>query len=394
MPQDKDFDVIVVGAGPAGSSCAYTLAKEGKTVLQIERGDFPGAKNVTGGRIYVQALEQLEPGLALEAMLERQIVREEITLIDYDNSNKKDYYIDLRSMDGAGRSFTVLRSKFDRWLADKAEEQGVVKVCGIRVDDLLEEDGEIVGIIAGEDRMYCDAVVAADGVNSLMAQKAGLLDELRAPNFSIGIKEMIELPAEEINRRFGLQNKDGMVKKIFSCTGGIHSEVFLYTNLASLSLGAIFFPEEAAKRQKSVQQLFQELKMHPFVYPLIKGGRTAEYAAHLVCMNSYHPSLGKLHKNGFLIVGDAAGVILNIGYDIRGLDLAIMSGLAAAQALIAEQDKEEIGIAYEQELNKVLLPILKSAAENYDSSPIPLIMRETFQLRDNFIKIYGRVDAL
>lgn len=44
----EKFDVIVVGAGPAGTSCAYTCAKNGLKVLQIERGEYPGSKNVMG----------------------------------------------------------------------------------------------------------------------------------------------------------------------------------------------------------------------------------------------------------------------------------------------------------------------------------------------------------
>ena len=76
MSNEDKFDVIIVGAGPAGSACAYTLAKAGKNVLVIERGDTPGCKNVTGGRLYTYALEMLEQGLFEEAALERRVTHE------------------------------------------------------------------------------------------------------------------------------------------------------------------------------------------------------------------------------------------------------------------------------------------------------------------------------
>ena len=73
-----DFDAIVVGAGCAGSVAAYELASAGKSVLVVERGNFAGAKNMTGGRIYSHALKQVFPNFEEEAPLERRITHERI----------------------------------------------------------------------------------------------------------------------------------------------------------------------------------------------------------------------------------------------------------------------------------------------------------------------------
>jgi len=81
MGDEDKFDAIIVGAGPAGSACAYLLAKEGKSVLVIERGISAGSKNLTGGRLYTYALELVEPGLHAEAPLERKVVREQIMML-------------------------------------------------------------------------------------------------------------------------------------------------------------------------------------------------------------------------------------------------------------------------------------------------------------------------
>ncbi|WP_419831195.1 FAD-dependent oxidoreductase [Endozoicomonas atrinae] len=80
MSEDK-FDVIIVGAGLAGCISAYLLAKAGLETLVIERGNFPGSKNVTGGRLYAHSIEKIFPNFAEEAPVERCIVHEKVSFI-------------------------------------------------------------------------------------------------------------------------------------------------------------------------------------------------------------------------------------------------------------------------------------------------------------------------
>ena len=70
-----DYDAIVVGAGLAGSTTAYCLAKAGLSVLVLERGDTPGSKNLTGGRLYAHSLEKVIPGFAERAPIQRTVTR-------------------------------------------------------------------------------------------------------------------------------------------------------------------------------------------------------------------------------------------------------------------------------------------------------------------------------
>lgn len=155
MGEENQFDAVVVGAGPAGLACAYLLAKAGKAVLIIERGDAPGAKNVTGGRIYAYALNLLDQELLEDAAWERKVSHEEIMIIDGKRSITIDYHDpSLTEGDQSIQSYTVLRAVFDQWMAGKAEEVGAMLVCGIRVDDLIQREGRVVGVIAGEDEIY------------------------------------------------------------------------------------------------------------------------------------------------------------------------------------------------------------------------------------------------
>ena len=304
MSNEDKFDVIIVGAGPAGSACAYTLAKAGKNVLVIERGDTPGCKNVTGGRLYTYALEMLEQGLFEEAALERRVTHEEIMIISGDRAVTIDFNQPGFNPDsGAPMSFTVLRAVFDEWLAAKAEEMGAIVACGIKVDQLIEQNGKIVGVIAGEDEMYADIVIAADGVNSFMAQQAGLIQDIVAKTVGVGVKEVIELPAKTIEERFNLKAGEGAARMILGCTEGIHGGGFLYTNKDSISLGCVFMPGEAAQHKKSVHEIFQDLKLHPAILPLIDGGETVEYSAHLVSEAGYRGIHPRLYREGFLMIG-------------------------------------------------------------------------------------------
>ncbi len=351
MGSDK-FDVIIIGAGLAGSSAAYALARGGKSVLLIERGDFAGAKNVSGGRLYAYALELLEEGMTAKAPLERRVVNEQIMLLAEGRSAQV-AFTHHAGEDSTPGSYTVLRAVFDEWLAAQAEAQGAMLVANIRVDELLERDGQICGVVAGGDEMEADLVIGADGVNAFMAQKAGLRPDLEPKMVGVGVKEIIELPEETIEARFGLGKGEGAARMILGGTMGINGGGFLYTNRQSLSLGCVLTAEALSRSKHSIHAVFQDLKMHPALVPLLEGGTTVEYSAHLVPEAGWKGVPARLHRPGFLSVGDAAGFVINQGYTIRGMDLAIVSGVAAARAVLQNPTREALGDVYMQQLEKL-----------------------------------------
>jgi len=368
VSSEEKFDVIIIGAGPAGSACAYTLAKEGKSVLLIERGSTPGSKNVSGARLYTYALKMLDADLLEEAAWERKVTHEEIMLLNGEQGIKIDYFNPaFNKKDEPPQSCTVLRATFDEWLAAKAEEIGALLACGIKVDELLEENGKIVGVKAGEDEVLADIVVAADGVNSLIAQKSGLMEDLDPKTVGVGVKEVIELPSSAIEERFGLTKDEGAALMILGCTQGIHGGGFLYTNKESISLGCVLTPAKVAGSQKKVHDILQELKLNPNIYPLIKEGQTVEYSAHLVKEAGYRGLPPKLYRDGFLVIGEAAGFVVNLGYTVRGIDLAIVSGIAAARGILAAKEAKEAGPAYLNELEHLkLLPTMRAVDKYFD----------------------------
>jgi len=357
---EEDFDAIVVGAGPAGSACAYTLAKAGKNVLLLERGDSAGAKNVSGGRLYTYALELVEPGLTQRAPLQRKIVREQIMLL----SDGQATTIDHAEYGKEAESYSVVRATLDEWFAAEVEAQGASVVPGMRVDGLLEENGRIVGIRVGEDEMRAGIVVACDGVNSMLGQQAGLFPDVKAHAVGVGVKETIELPPAVINQRFGVKDGEGAARVAIGCTEGISGGGFLYTNKDSISLGIVFNPEQAAQHGRQIQEIFQDFKLHPAIAALIEGGTSVEYGAHLVPEIGFHGVPQKLYRDGLLVAGDAAQFGINTGMIIRGMDLALVSGLAAAQAILGAPGAE--GPLYLRRMEELLLlPGMRAYANSH-----------------------------
>lgn len=156
---EESFDVIVVGGGLAGLAAAYTLAGEGAEVLLLERGDYCGAKNVTGGRMYVNPVRNMFPELWAKAPLERYISHEEICLMGQKRSITLSY-AGQELKDEPHQSYSVLRGKFDRWLAKEAEKKGAMLVCKSRVDDLIFKDGKVAGVMAGGEKLMANVVIA------------------------------------------------------------------------------------------------------------------------------------------------------------------------------------------------------------------------------------------
>lgn len=336
MSDDK-IDVIIVGGGIAGLTAGYLLAKKGQSVLLIERGNYCGSKNVTGGRIYTYSLEKIMPGFTKEAPLERKIMREKVCLMTNDSNVSLDFYSDKLGNVGS-ESYSVLRASFDQWLQEKAEDAGVQIVSGVRIDDLIVRDGHVCGVVAGEDKIEADVTILADGVNSLLAEKIGLSKGLDPRQVSVGAKEIIGLSEDVINDRFQCRTGEGAAWLFAGFpSGGRIGGGFLYTNRSSISLGVVCNVEDVSMGVRSVPELVEDLKAHPAIAPLIKGGKSLEYSAHLVPEGGL-PMMPEIVGDGVLVIGDAAGFCLNLGYAVRGMDLAVISAECAAEAI--ERAKE------------------------------------------------------
>ena len=331
-----DFDVIVVGAGIAGCVTAYQLTRAGHDVLLVERGAQPGAKNLSGGVLYCRVMERIWPDFVHQAPVERVITRNCLCFLNPGSQVTIDYS-DQR-LASPVNAVSVLRARLDAWLAEQCEQAGATVMPGVLVDSLLIEGGRIVGIRAGDDELRAHVVVAADGVNSFLCRNAGIRKQEPTRHLALGVKSVIALPRGLIEQRFNLTGDQGVAyAMVGDCTGGLGGGGFLYTNRESVSVGVVVRLDELSRSTASSSELHDRFVSHPTIAPLLTDGELVEYGCHLIPEGG-RAMVHDLTRPGLVVVGDAAGLTLNTGFTVRGMDLAAGSGIAAARTIHAALD--------------------------------------------------------
>ncbi|MFC1845963.1 FAD-dependent oxidoreductase [Chloroflexota bacterium] len=327
---EEKFDTIIVGAGLAGIACAYKLAKSGCNVLVVERGKFAGAKNMWGGAFCGPVLSDLIPDFWDEAPIERHVARHIYSFSS--NGRSSSISFEAKSSDKPPyESYIILRSKFDSWFAKQAGNAGAIIAEGLEATDLLWNGNQVCGIKCREEDFRADVVVLCDGINSELARKAGLSEELKPDQVKQGVKEIIKLSPEIIEQRFNLQNNQGVSWQfVGSCTRGLPGGAFIYTNKDSLSVGIVVQLSALAENKVTANELLEDFKASSPVCELIKDGKLEEYSAHLIPVSGRIP---KLYNDGLMVAGDAAGLVIGTGLILEGGNLAVASGIAAADTV-------------------------------------------------------------
>ena len=344
MADDDKFDAIVVGAGPAGSAAAITMAKAGLQVVLLERGQKPGAKNVMGGILYNHYLEEILGDDWKQAPLERPIIEEQRWFMTPDAAIRLLGYKNLRNREHP-HSYSVLRARFDPWFADQAEKAGAMVFPETVVDRLIVKNNRVVGVGTGRgDDLYADVVIVCEGIglgSSLLERTTingrPLRRKLRPNEVAMAVKEIMQLDPGLIEERFNCEPGEGCTIECFGdSTMGMSGFMFVYTNKDTLSVGGGALLSEFNNTLRTPNDLMEHFKNHPAIKPLLRGAETVEYLAHLIPEGG-HRGIPKLYGPGYLVCGDAA--MLSNPVHREGSNLAMKSGQLAGKTVIRAKEK-------------------------------------------------------
>lgn len=329
-----DAEVLVVGAGPAGAAAALAAARAGRSVILLERGPFPGSKNMYGGVVYGRVLDGLVPGWWEHAPIQRWVTRRGTMAL----TETQAITLDFRTETWAKPPYngaTTYRPDFDNWLANQAVEAGAQLVCSTTATGVIIENGRVVGVHTDrpDGDLRAEVVIACDGVNSFLAKGAGLFDHMEPGHYTVGVKETLALPKDVIDERFGLRGIEGADYEIIGCTEGVPGGGFVYTNLETLSVGVVLQVTALAEQPHRPEEIIARMKQHPAIAGWVEGAELKEYSAHVIPEGGFH-QMPELVADGIVVAGDAAVMCLAAGIWLEGVNFAIGSGMAAGQAAV------------------------------------------------------------
>lgn len=358
MTEYEHFDAVVVGAGPAGAAAALEIARHGRQVLLLERGKSPGAKNATGGILYGQTntafnLDYLVPDFEKTAPIERPVHK--LTMHTVSGGHVKSMDITRLHTHKTKWSYTVLRGKFDPWLAEQAasaaRKNGGGMLTDVTVTGPLVEAGQITGVLSQElDPIRADVVIGADGATSNLARRSGLRGWMEPGDWFQGVKVVAKVDPKVIEETFEARTLGGTAHLYAGDLFGMaRGGGFLYTNKDTLSIGTVFHLDSLQGQKTSPSDHLDRLLKHPLVANAVGDSyQELEYSAKLI-PDGKKWAMPHPHKGRLLLAGDAAGHMKAAGPIIKGLNLAIEGGVLAAQSYLmaaAQGRPERMGSTY------------------------------------------------
>ena len=340
------LDVLFVGGGPAGLAGAIQLAKlvkedGGLGELEIgvlEKAASLGEHNLSGAVVNPRSLLELFPDLEVDALPLRTPVGEDQVYLLSEKAARR--IPAPREMHNEGH-YVASICEIVRWLGDRAEQLGVNLFTGFPAESLLVEDRRVIGVRtapSGLDRegnpgsgymppndLGAQVTVLADGTRSALAQSWLDWQGVGSANpqiYALGVKEVWEIkrPLEAVIHSMGWPLPT-------DAFGG----AWLYPmgdGLASLGLVVgLDYPQSTL----DVHVLLQRLKMHPLFHRYLEDGEMVEWGAKTIPEGGHHSVPERLHGDGLLIAGDAAGLV-NVA-TLKGIHYAIQSGIYAARTI-------------------------------------------------------------
>ena len=356
-----EFDVVIVGAGPAGLATAIRLMQQAKaantelTVCVVEKGSEVGAHILSGAVFEPRALNELLPDWQQQgAPLTAEVNQDDIYLFkNAEQASKLPGFMVPKTMHNHG-NYIVSAANLCRWLAQQAEQLGVEIFPGFAASEVLLEDNVVKGILIGDMGLDKDGkpkdsfvpgmelrakyTVFAEGCRGHLGKqliKQFALDEGKSPqHYALGFKEIWDVPAE--------QHKQGLV--VHSAGWPLDNDTsgggYLYHAENQQIVVGLIVDLNYSNPHLSPFEEFQRYKQHPVISQYLKGGKRVSYGARAIAKGGLN-SLPKMSFNGGLLVGCDAGT-LNFA-KIKGNHTAMKSGMLAAETLFSALSQGDEG---------------------------------------------------
>lgn len=366
-----EVDVLIVGGGAAGLSCAYRIAteiekhnlfvSEGKLkselipeqmIVVIEKGSEIGAHSFSGAVLNPKALSELIPqykelGYPLDAEVKKDAV--------YYLSKKSAFKLPLTPPPFHNMGHHIISlSKFNRWLAAQCEAKGINIFPGFAAVEAIYEGGKIIGVRTGDkgrDKegkpksnfepgliLKAKTTVFAEGTRGSLfkqvAKKLNLFADRNAEVFEEGVKEVIQMPAGTVEPGQVIHTLGFPLSKSIGGT-------FIYTIPGDkIILGLVAYFDTKDPLLDPHREL-QKLKTHPFIANMIKGGKVIAYGGKTLPAGGWY-SMPKLYGDGFMVCGDTASMV--DVQKLKGIHLAMKSGMLAADVALEAIKKQDSSV--------------------------------------------------